>query len=618
LVLAATVVGIGLSAGFGTEAAWADTGTAGSSDRSTSASSSESVSRPERASTGHHTHREKGFAGTRTRSQDAARDVQAGPRAPGARAQRAETGTAASPDTTGPAAAGHDEPSEGVPEAASTDETPAEIAEADPVPAAAQQDSTPGTQDEPALAPRRTPPSPELAAHSGSAVSAAAEPVSVTATKAPSRLTALPAAIRVAAIRPPDARSPATAPVRIAAIAADLTARRAAVLTTETTAPSAPEPLSPIAEIAALPGRIVNTVLQALGFTAASDGPRSPFDFAPIDQLLFAAFREVEGVLGLTKPPAVQPVPPTMIYTGPTTDPTPTVAQFLNAATSQYGLGTTPDGLQPLTVNGFQMASLNILSGHSAAAWVTPQQQIIITYQGTTGGTNLLFNPLVAITQLITDLQIIFTGTTPWAFHDALAFERRVEAAAVAQGYSADDIFVTGHSLGGWQAAYVAQQTGLGGIGFESPGLNTTVPGNGADSGFINIATYGDPAVYMSTDLPGLQPFMPAYVPGGGSKPHYGAIVMIGDPDAVVPLFNASALFGKSLLGTLIFIGDFLGRFFQHHLPGMQAYNLDVSPDPGVVPWLGAPMGPVNTGWGELTIPQLKFAASQAGMLVLP
>lgn len=62
---------------------------------------------------------------------------------------------------------------------------------------------------------------------------------------------------------------------------------------------------------------------------------------------------------------------------------------------------------------------------------------------------------------------------------------------------------------------------------------------------------------------------MPKYVPGGGgSKPHYGSIVMIGDPKADYPLINSSALFGKSVLGSLLFAGgDFLVNFLGHHLP---------------------------------------------------
>lgn len=384
-----------------------------------------------------------------------------------------------------------------------------------------------------------------------------------------------------------------------------------------TTTPIAPQPLSPIAQILALPGQIINTVLQLLDFTVSATGPQSPFNFGPIDQALFAVFRRVEDFLGLSNAPASPPVVPTLTYTGPTTGTTPTVAQFLNAAAAGYVLGGQPGGLQPFTVNGFQMQTVNPLSGAVGQAWVTPEGQIIIAYQGTTGGTNLLLRPLIAISQFITDLQVIFTNTTPQAFHDSLAFEKQVEAAAVAQGYSADDIFLTGHSLGGWEAQYVAQQTGRGGIGFEGPGLNTTVPGNGVNSNFVNVETYGDTAAYFSTDLPGLQPFMPPYVPGGGSKPHYGNIVMVGDPSAVNPLLNASALWGTGPVGAVVFVADILGNFFAHHLPGMQAYNLGVTPDPGVVPWLGTPGGSIRD-WGGLTITQLQQAASDAGALIAP
>lgn len=385
----------------------------------------------------------------------------------------------------------------------------------------------------------------------------------------------------------------------------------------QVTTPVPPKPLSPIAQVLELPGRIVNAVLQFLDLTSAV-GPRSPFNIAPINDLLFAAFREIERLVGLHRTPAVQPVLPTMTYTGPTDRPTPTVAQFLNASTAAYGWGTTPGGMVPLTVNGFQLQSTNVFSGMSGKAWVTPQGQVIIAYQGTTGGTNLLINPLITLAQIAADMQVILTGTTPLAFYDALRFARRVQEEAALQGYAADDVFVTGHSLGGWQAQFVAQRTGLAGIGFESPGLNTKVAGNGADTNFVNIAQYGSPAAFMATDLPGLQPFFPSYVPGGGAKPHYGPIVVIGDRAAMNPMVNASAMWGKSLIGSLVFAVDFLGNFFQYHLMGVQAYHLDVDPDPGVVPWLGTGQGTVHTGYGELTIQQLLQAASEDGILIRP
>ena len=197
-----------------------------------------------------------------------------------------------------------------------------------------------------------------------------------------------------------------------------------------------------------------------LDLTASSTGPESPISLAPFNDAFFSAFREVERSVGLWQPPPVQPEVPRLVYTGPTTRLTPTVAQFLDASSAAYVLGSTPGGMKPFTVHGFQMSANNIVTGMAADVWVTPQSQIIIAYQGTTGGTNLLFNPLIAIGHIIADLQMIITPTTPPGFWDALNFARRVEAEAALQGYDPDDIFVTGHSLGGWQAQFVAQQTG--------------------------------------------------------------------------------------------------------------------------------------------------------------
>lgn len=398
------------------------------------------------------------------------------------------------------------------------------------------------------------------------------------------------------------------------------TAQPAAVTspTTVDAPPSVVRPLSPLAELLELPGRLVNAVLEAFDITASANSPVSPIRWGPINDLVFGAFRELERLLGLHRTPAAQPVVPTLTYTGPTTRPTPTVAQFLNASTAGYVLGSTPGGLVPFTVNGFQMSSTNIVTGMVGDVWVTPERQLIIAYQGTTGGTHLVFNPFIAVSQVLADLQMIFTPTTPPGFHDAVDFAQRVQAEAALQGFGSDDIFVTGHSLGGWQAQFVAQQTGLAGVGFEAPGMNSTVPGNGAESMFVNVGTYGSLAPYLSTDLPGLQPFMPAYVPGGGSKPHYGSIVMVGDPAAMTPLYNASQLWGRSLIGSAIFMVDALGNFGQYHMPGVQAYHLDIDLDPGVTPWLGTARGPVLTGYGALTIPQLMQAASDDGILFRP
>jgi hypothetical protein len=400
-------------------------------------------------------------------------------------------------------------------------------------------------------------------------------------------------------------------------VAAPVAAAMVDTATVETTT-FTPGPVSPIAQIIALPGQIVNSVLQLVGITTSAGNPVSPISPAPIFDLLFGVFRRLEEAIGLDKPVA-QPIPPTLVYDGPLDTATPTVAQFLNAATNLYVLGGTPSGMVPFTVNGWPMASTKTLSGMAAQVWVTPQNQIIVAYSGTTGGTNLLFNPLIALTQIIADVQAGYTNQTPQAFTDALTFAQQVQAEAAEQGYDPDTVFVTGHSLGAWEAQYVAQQLGLNGIGFEGPGLSTTVPGNGADSLFVNTATYGDIASYMSSDLPGLYPFVPTpYVPGGGVHPHYGPIVMLGDPAANNPMVNSAALWGKGIIGTLIATVDLFASFFSSHLPGVQAYNLGIASDPSVVPWLGVQRGPVHEGFGDLTIPQFLKAASDAGILVRP
>jgi hypothetical protein len=400
-----------------------------------------------------------------------------------------------------------------------------------------------------------------------------------------------------------------------ATITAPLPAAETAALVV--TQPQPPGPVAPVAEIAALPGRFVNAVMQLVGITTAGDFV-SPISPAPIDELFFSVFRRLESELGLDAPPTGVPVPPKLSYTGSLDRPTPTVEQFLNASSTSYVLGGTPAGMAPFTVDGWPMTSTDTLTGMSAQVWVTPQSQIIIAYSGTSGGTNAVFNPVIAITGVLTDLQAGFTNTTPLAFNEAAQFAQRVQTEAAAQGYAPEDIFVTGHSLGGWEAEYVSQQLGFAGIGFESPGLPSIVPGNGADALFVNTASYGDIAPYLASDLPGLQPFAPPYVPAGGVKPHYGPIVLLGDPNAINPVVNASRLWGTSIVGSLIAVVDLLGNFALNHMVGIQAYNLDINLDPGIVPWLGIPGGPILVGFGDLTIPEFLKAASDAGILVQP
>ena len=105
---------------------------------------------------------------------------------------------------------------------------------------------------------------------------------------------------------------------------------------------------------------------------------------------------------------------------------------------------------------------------------MTPQNQVIIAYQGTTGGENIAINPLGAIGALVTDVGVYAGVTTP-AELDSLNFAKFVTALANAQGFSTSNVFVTGHSLGGIEAEYVAAHTGLGGMGSSPPAFRISL-----------------------------------------------------------------------------------------------------------------------------------------------
>lgn len=302
--------------------------------------------------------------------------------------------------------------------------------------------------------------------------------------------------------------------------------------------------------------------------------------------------------------PAIVPIEPSAA--------TPTVAQFLDAANAEYTLGGTPPGMRPFLVDGRQLGITNEITGLSAKVWVTDQNQIIIAYQGTTGGDNLLVNPLIALTQVATDVQI-YAKTTPQAETGALAFAREVIGYAAQQGISPGSVFVTGHSLGGIEAEYVAQQTGLGGIGFEPTGIPKSATAAGTGANFVDVVTYGDPVGNYASDIKGEQPFAPAYAPGqSGSLPHYGQVVMIGTPSDQTQLTQAVASWNNPGLNQLTVPATLAVLMAEYHLPGTQAHDLGIALSPlGVSDTLGSMNGTVFPA-GGYTIPQFIKAYDAA------
>ena len=300
----------------------------------------------------------------------------------------------------------------------------------------------------------------------------------------------------------------------------------------------------------------------------------------------------------------------------PSAASSPTVTQFLNAANAEYVIGGVPAGMHAFTFLGVPVSYTTVFDGVSAQVWVTQQNQLVIAYQGTTGGEYLGVDPLAALSQIITDIGI-YGGTTPPAEIDSLNFANFVVGLAKLEGYSTSNIFLTGHSLGGIEAEYVAAKTGLGGIAFESTGL-PAFAGEGAGSNFVNVVTYGDPVGNYASDIAGEQPFAAPYVAHGGKLPHYGNIVLVGNASDQTTLHNDVAKWGDGNIGDqAAVLGNLIGLLTDFHLPGTQAHDLGVTLNPyaAIVDGIGVQNSTVFNVGGD-TIAQLIAAASAHGNLL--
>ena len=205
--------------------------------------------------------------------------------------------------------------------------------------------------------------------------------------------------------------------------------------------------------------------------------------------------------------------------------------------------------------------------------WLTDHNQVIIAYAGTTGGDNSLITPLQVPGQILADIPFII-GKTSVAERDAVDWAQYVVQEAAKQGISANDVFVTGQSLGGIEAEYVAQQTGLGGINFAGPGLPNSDTAVADDSNFVSVVNYGDAAGGLTSSIEGVQPFAPAYDPQGGELPLRGTVVMVGDPQ------NQLNLADSQISNAADWVLSFLANSITSHLAGNQAANLGVSLQP--------------------------------------
>jgi Ca2+-binding RTX toxin-like protein len=218
---------------------------------------------------------------------------------------------------------------------------------------------------------------------------------------------------------------------------------------------------------------------------------------------------------------------------------TPSNEQYLDLAYWAYSqVGTDyvdgptapPAGFSILTSDGAPVITYDPCTGFYGAALVSTTGQIAITFEGTNLATA---NHVFTVAQILDDLDIVYGKVAP-AFTSAYEFTKQV-IQDVEQTYgSTTGIFLAGHSLGGAEAEYVAQQTGLPGTTFGAPGIATDDSGY-SGSNFFDYVDRGDP--------------VGNYAPDGNETPilqaqniaHYGQALYVG------PYTNASYLIAASI-----------------------------------------------------------------------
>ena len=191
----------------------------------------------------------------------------------------------------------------------------------------------------------------------------------------------------------------------------------------------------------------------------------------------------------------------------------PSISAFEAAAAAAYTLNPSPgSGLTALLGSNGKPLILQTSDGAVAEAYVDTAGRVIIGYQGT-----------VTAQQLNVDVMV--SADTPPnqinALGEALAFVSTVEAAATAQGLSGDSLSVTGYSLGGTLAQYVACETGLPGVSFAGSGIPNYEAPAISPQNFISFVESGDPWGNRASDA--------ALAPITYGMDHYGTLEFIGN-----------------------------------------------------------------------------------------
>ncbi len=250
----------------------------------------------------------------------------------------------------------------------------------------------------------------------------------------------------------------------------------------------------------------------------------------------------------------------------------PSVSEFLEASAWTYTQNTSKLKLvTPFKVNGQQMTSLDTAAGFFGGAFLSASGQVIVAFEGTDIGNFDNQHEFVSA-QLLADL-MIYRGDKPPAFDDALAFTKAVVQQAAKAGISKDNVFVTGHSLGGGEAAYVAAQLGLGGATFGAPGIADDLVPSGAVSQLTNYVEWGDPVGNYSAPS-----FIESNILFSSDIARFGPAFYVGSPYGAILLGTANTLLapGASDAQEAAAIGLLGEAAYRYHL--LTHYTAALSP----------------------------------------
>lgn len=249
----------------------------------------------------------------------------------------------------------------------------------------------------------------------------------------------------------------------------------------------------------------------------------------------------------------------------------PTTSEYLNAANWTYTRdpNVMPADLKPFTVNGQQVTQQITDDGFYGAAFISPAGQVIVAFEGTSPS-SLDTDPAFGTAQLLADAQI-YLGQNPAVYGDAAAFTQTVLADAAEQGINADNVRITGHSLGAAEVEYVSATMGMSGDAFAPPGIpqSDIVPGKGGT--LTDYVEYGDPVANYAADSHVLGHFLYSQ-----SIVHYGTVKDIGPRYPAETLRLAGELFGQSNWATAAALGLLAANAAEYHLATRYAHDLGI------------------------------------------